>query len=101
MVDTISDVEAVRLLAQHDANGSVAKSVGAMKPWHDAPRCPECKDGPLTPCMTNPHDKLGEPHHLRCCACGHRVDETDPRRVAQAWWSAGAYEGKMEAERTR
>lgn len=69
-----------------------------MRPWHDTPLCPKCTDGPLTPVMDDPRATNAEPHQLRCMACGHRYDESDPRRVAQAWWSAGAYEGK-EASR--
>lgn len=73
---------------------------GSIKPWHDAPLCPKCTDGPLTPYMDGPHSTFGEPHQLRCCACGHCVNETDPKRIAQAWWSAGAYEGHVETERS-
>jgi hypothetical protein len=51
--------------------------------------------------MDGPNDAFGDPRQLRCCACGNVVVEADMRRIAQAWWSAGAHEGRLEVERER
>ena len=40
----------------------------------------------------------GNPAQLRCPACGHVWIEADAVRIAQAWFSAGAWAGRMKME---
>lgn len=65
------------------------------KPWHMAPACDGC-GGPITPACDHPNGP--RPAHLRCCACGRDWIEDDLSVITRAWWSAGAYEGRLETE---
>jgi len=69
--------------------------VTSRRPWHDAPECPKCKAGVATPVVYNdPGQKFANADHLRCPACGHFWREADAAKIAQAWWSLGAWEAQ-------
>ncbi len=87
---------ALSFISQNDPAGYRENVMSDRKPWHDAPLCHACKTGPMTP--VSDHPTHGEPGNLRCCACGVRETTTQPVRIAQAWWSAGAYVGTQRAE---
>ena len=65
------------------------------KPWHMAPTCDDCC-GPITPADDLPRGN--RPGHMRCCACGRDWLDDDLSVITRAWWSAGAYEGRLETE---
>lgn len=76
-----------------------------IQPHHDAPPCAACSAGSLVPpdgSGTHPRDAV-HLRRLRCVACG-AWDEPDIatddglRRLLQAWWSAGAWEGVQHGE---
>ena len=80
------------------------------KPWHDAPACRDPGGCPLRTATPFEIHQRGfnvdwndatpkRPDHLICAACGYDWIEKDPERVAQAWWSAGAEEGRLVMER--
>lgn len=69
-----------------------------VKPWHDAPPCPECKAPVSTPVERRAAYTRMPPASLAgvlyCPACGVSWKESDPARIAWAWWSVGAHEAK-------
>jgi hypothetical protein len=66
-----------------------------MKPWHDSAKCPKCGVQAIQPCSPSPHNLTAAmARHVFCFACGHDYRETDAARLAQIWWSLGAYAGK-------
>jgi hypothetical protein len=73
--------------------------MGDVKPWHDSVTCPDCNLPVAVPVLSrSPRESPGyDVRRLRCAACGVMWDETDDRRLVQAWWSAGAHEGRMAA----
>ena len=60
-----------------------------MKPWHDAPRCPESDCGAR--CGTRVGESIA-PGDLRCACCGNdwaaTLSELDQARKADAAWEA-------------
>jgi hypothetical protein len=74
------------------------------KPWLDAPECPHCGDTTATPLACREANwpewsELAYPNHLYCPACGEDWAEDNWDVVAQAWWAAGAYRGRIAVER--
>jgi len=64
-------------------------------PWHDTDRhdCNDGTKGPVVPVSTNRPQGTGNVWHLKCAACGEDWIETDPTKMARAWFSAGAWDG--------
>jgi hypothetical protein len=66
------------------------------KPWHIAPACPACEANAATPPSLR-HGLDRSSAELFCAACGEHWIETDRERIALAWYSAGAWEGRNSA----
>ena len=70
-----------------------------IKPWHDCPPCQKCGAHVATPqAVSGRHGVITDPSALYCPACGADWIEPFPMRVAQAWWSHGAYEATQSLE---
>lgn len=82
--------------------------VGSPMPWEDTVMH-ECDPpgkhapGPVTPMHDGDPSTARDPRHVYCLLCSADWIEEDPRKLAQIWWSRGAYEGRCitEAEATR
>lgn len=58
----------------------------------DCPRCPACNDQCAVPVAPEARAHIND---LRCAACGHTWQESNPVHVAHAWWAAGAWESEL------
>lgn len=74
-----------------------------MKPWHNCPRCPDCK---LPTMSARADDAAAQLDVLHCLACGHTAkvtaEEYGQARAADAAWDREcARVERLERERAR
>ena len=69
------------------------------KPWHDAPACAHCGLRVMVPFYATAPHRAVSVTRIRCAACGRDCDVDDYRRLAWAWWSQGAEDGRRAVER--
>lgn len=68
-----------------------------MKPWHDAPECPQCTATVVTPLRLSGRASADTPaSEMWCPCCGEFWTETDIEVIAKAWWSRGAWNGHQQ-----